>query len=308
MLAEPTLSRLTSAQKEVDLSPAAFGELTDCTPLLNDGEAMRRHIQEEGYLLFRGLLKRDEVIAARLSMLERLAEQGHIDRSAPLIEGKAAPDTRVAFKPDIAVKNPFVHKVVYAGPMMAMFERFLGGPVRHFDYTWIRAVAPKISTPPHMDVVYMGRGTKKLYTAWTPFGDVPRTMGGLMMLEQSHLNQRLVNGYGSKDVDQFCENRVGPGYTKMGGGGNITPGGWLSRDPVKLRMRLGGRWLTTDYQMGDVLIFSVFLVHCSLDNNSDRIRITSDTRYQLASEPVDERWIGENPIAHGPAGKQGMIC
>ncbi len=84
-------------------------------------------------------------------------------------------------------------------------------------------------------------------------------MGGLMVLEQSHRNERLVQGYGAKDVDQFCENRVGAGYTKMGGGGNITPGGWLSRDPIKLRARLGNRWLTADYRAGDVLIFTVFL-------------------------------------------------
>lgn len=308
MFAQSTLTRLTSAQKEVDTSPTAFGELADCTPLLKDGAAMRQHMQDEGYLLFRGLLNRDEVFAARMSMLERLAEQGHIDLAYPLSEGRAAPTTKVAFKPDIAVKNPFVHKVVYDGPMISMFEQLVDGAVRHFDYTWIRAVSPGLSTPPHMDVVYMGRGTKRLYTAWTPYGDVPREMGGLMVLERSHRNQRLVDGYGSKDVDMYCENRVGSGYTKMGGGGNITPGGWLSRDPIKLRTRVGGRWLTTDYQLGDVLIFSVFLVHCSLDNHSDRIRITSDTRYQLASEPVDERWIGENPIAHGPEGKRGMIC
>ncbi|MEZ4863043.1 MAG: phytanoyl-CoA dioxygenase family protein [Caldilineaceae bacterium] len=299
---------LTSAKKEVDTAPASFGELTDCTPLLGDADALRRHMREEGYLLLRGLLNREEVQAARLSMLERLAEQGHIDLDYPLNMAKAAPTTRVAFKPDIAAKNPLVQQVVYAGPLMTFFDQFLGGATRHFDYTWIRAVAPGLSTPPHMDVVYMGRGTQKLYTAWTPYGDVPRTMGGLMVLERSHRIERLVNGYGSKDVDKFCENKVGKGYTKMGGGGNITPGGWLSRDPVTLRKRLGGRWLTTDYQMGDVLIFSVFLVHCSLDNQSDCIRLTSDTRYQLASEPVDERWIGENPIAHGPEGKQGMIC
>jgi hypothetical protein len=308
MQTQTTSERLTAAQKEVDTSPIAFGELTDCTPLLDNLQTLRQHMREEGYLLFRGLLNYDEVVAARRSMLERLAEQGHIDPNYPLMEGVAAPTTRVAFKPDIAVKNPFVHQVVYAGPMMRMFEQFLGGPVRHFDYTWIRAVSPGLSTSPHMDVVYMGRGTKNLYTAWTPYGDVPRSMGGLMVLEHSHLNQRLVNGYGSKDVDEYCENRVGPGYTKMGGGGNISPGGWLSRDPVKLRQRLGGRWLTTNYRLGDVLIFSVFLVHCSLDNQSNRIRITSDTRYQLASEPVDERWIGENPIAHGPTGKRAMIC
>lgn len=308
MLNSPTLTHLTSAKKEIDTASTSWGELTDCTPLLGDAVAMRRQMAEEGYLLFRGLLNRDEVMAARMSMLEKLAEQGYVDPNYPLHDAVAATETRIAFKPEIAVKNPFVHKVIYDGPMMRMFEQFLGGPVRHFDFTWIRTVAPGMATPPHMDIVYMGRGTKNLYTAWTPYGDVPREMGGLMVLEKSHLNQRLVNGYGSKDVDKFCENKVGAGYTKMGGGGNITPGGWLSRDPVTLRKRLGGRWLTTDYQMGDVLIFSVFLVHCSLDNNSNRIRITSDTRYQLASEPVDERWIGENPIAHGPEGKQGMIC
>ena len=94
----------------------------------------------------------------------------------------------------------------------------------------------------------------------------------------------------------------------MGGGGNISNGGWLSKDAVKLRKRLGGRWLTTDFKAGDALIFSMFTVHTSLDNHSNTIRLSSDTRYQLASEPVDERWIGEKPIGHGPAGKKGMIC
>ena len=308
MIAEAPAIRLTSAGKEVDTSPAHLGELHDCTPLLDDPAALRQHMADEGYLLLRGILNRDEVMAARLSMLERLAADGHIDLSYPLNEAKASPSTKVSFKPDVAANNPLVDKVIYNGPMMDFFAHFLGGEVRHFDFTWIRTVAPGIATPPHMDIVYMGRGTKKLYTAWTPYGDVPRQMGSLMVLERSHHNQRLVNGYGSKDVDMYCENRVGTGYTKMGGGGNISLGGWLSRDPVKLRQRLDGRWLTTDFRMGDVLIFSVYLVHCSLDNNTDRIRISSDTRYQLACEPVDERWIGENPIAHGPEGKKGMIC
>lgn len=30
--------------------------------------------------------------------------------------------------------------------------------------------------------------------------------------------------------------------------------------------------------------------------------------HQLASEPADERWIGPNPSAHGPAGKKGKVC
>ena len=154
----------------------------------------------------------------------------------------------------------------------------------------------------------MNRGTSQLFTSWTPIGDVSREMGGLMVLEKSHQHQKLREGYSSKDVDAFCENRVGAGFTKMGGGGNIRDGGMLSYQPRKLRERLGGRWLTNEFQMGDLLVFSVFTVHASLDNHSDKIRLSSDSRYQRASEPADERWIGANPIGHGPNAKKAMIC
>jgi ectoine hydroxylase-related dioxygenase (phytanoyl-CoA dioxygenase family) len=192
--------------------------------------------------------------------------------------------------------------------MMAFYERFLGGEVRHFDFTWMRAVAPGRGTPPHMDIVFMGRGTTNLYTSWTPLGDISLEMGGLMVLERSHKHDRINNHYGRKDVDQYCLKPDSEEQPVMGRGGNIGRGGTLSNHPVKLRNRLGGRWLTTNYQAGDLLLFSMFTIHTSLDNHSDRIRISSDTRYQLASEPVDERWIGEHPIAHGPDAKQGIIC
>jgi hypothetical protein len=50
--------------------------------------------------------------------------------------------------------------------------------------------------------------------------------------------------------------------------------------------------------MGDVLIFGMFTLHGSLTNTSNRFRLSADTRYQRSDEPVDERWIGDNPIAH----------
>ena len=41
-------------------------------------------------------------------------------------------------------------------------------------------------------------------------------------------------------------------------------------------------------------------IHASLDNQTDRVRLSSDTRYQRASQPADTRWIGANPPTHGP--------
>eukprot|EP01052_Picozoa_sp_SAG31_P005691 SAG31_NODE_254_length_19052_cov_8.982114_2_plen_173_part_00 len=76
---------------------------------------------------------------------------------------------------------------------------------------------------------------------------------------------------------------------------------------------IGRRWLTSTFRMGDVLVLSIFTLHASLDNLSEQIRLSSDTRYQLASEVADERWVGEaakrniNPhaqIMH----KKGYVC
>jgi ectoine hydroxylase-related dioxygenase (phytanoyl-CoA dioxygenase family) len=186
---------------------------------------------------------------------------------------------------------------------MRFFSSFLGGEVRHFDFTWLRCISPGPATPSHCDIVYMGRGTRTLYTAWVPLGDLDFEMGGLMVLEGSHKNLRLQSTYGQRDVDLYCSNRPDD-ISRTAKGSN----GWLSEDPNHIRHSLGGRWLTAEYRAGDAMVFCMDLVHGGVDNRSDRLRISSDSRYQLASEPVDERWVGENPPGHGSAGKRGRIC
>ena len=305
---DTSVPELRATKREIDRSPETFGELESASHLLGQPEALRERMETEGYLFLPGLLRREEVLAARRVIAERLAASGVLDPHAPLMDMIAHAVADVTLLPELAQDNPPLRRVLYDGPMMAFFEQFLGGEVRHFDYTWVRAVGPERGTAPHMDIVFMGRGTTKLYTAWTPIGDVPLSIGGLLILERSHKHDRLNKSYGRKDADAFCTNRREADYTRLGGGGNISLGGWLSKDAVKLRERLGGRWLTTNFRAGDVLIFSMFTVHCSLDNGSNTIRLSTDTRYQLASDPVDERWIGEHPIGHGPAAKRGMIC
>jgi ectoine hydroxylase-related dioxygenase (phytanoyl-CoA dioxygenase family) len=53
----------------------------------------------------------------------------------------------------------------------------------------------------------MGRGTKKLYTSWTPLEDVPMEKGGLMVLESSHRLDEVKSTYGELDVDTYCANK-----------------------------------------------------------------------------------------------------
>jgi ectoine hydroxylase-related dioxygenase (phytanoyl-CoA dioxygenase family) len=64
--------------------------------------------------------------------------------------------------------------------------------------------------------------------------------------------------------------------------------------------------------MGDVLVFTMRTVHAGTDNGTNLLRLSTDTRYQRADEPVDERWMrgehGEEPVRHGLEAKVGKIC
>jgi hypothetical protein len=275
---------------------------------LNDAAALNDRMEHDGYLLLRGLLNREQVLGARRVAAEKLQACGHLLAGTDPMDCVARPGSDSRSQHDMANENSALRGVLYNGAMTDFFEHFLGEPIRHYDFTWFRAIAPGTGTPPHCDVVYMGRAEReRLFTAWTPIGDIDYMQGGLMILEGSNNLKALRQTYGESDVDAFCTNRTGLAGRDHWGKGRSN--GWLGQDPVRLRRSLGGaRWLTTEFRAGDVLIFSVFTVHASLDNRSDRLRLSSDSRYQPASKPADERWIGPNPIGHGPAGKRGKIC
>lgn len=126
-----------------------------------------------------------------------------------------------------------------------------------------------------------------------------------MILEKSHRLEKIKNRYGRMDVDSYCNNRK---TAQLYASGQKSWSGALSNNPVSWRQKYGGRWLSAEFEVGDVLIFSMFTIHASLDNHSQQIRLSSDSRYQRSKEPVDERWVGTNPIGHSAAGKRGRIC
>ena len=285
--------------------------LTDCTPIASDRGAIERQLQTAGYVYLPGFLGRERVIRARKLFIEQLARNGALHPDYDPMEAVANPDIPPPGFVGGALDSIFpgrsgpLQDVLYDGPMMMFFRTLFGAQdVLHFDYTWTRQVKPGPATDIHSDVVYMGRGTHELYTAWTPMGDNGFDIGGLIVLEASNNHSGLRKSYWQTDVDAFCENRADKRDAWQKG-----TNGSLKGDVNQIRRSLGGnRWLTGDYRMGDVVIFSVFTVHGGTDNSSNKIRISTDTRYQRADQPVDERWIGSEPSAHGPASKRGLIC
>lgn len=272
---------VTLGERRLELGGPYLDELKPANALLGDWDALRARLQEDGFLLIRGFHDRDRVESARKRVLEHLADLGGLDRSGPLEEARIAPGTRGVFlggKP-VTRSREFLD-VVEADDVMAFFSHVLDKPALTLDYKWLRAVGHGENTGAHYDIVYMGRGSRNLYTLWTPLGDVSYDMGPLAILSGSSKLDRVRATYGEMDVDRD----------------NVA--GFFSSDPVELVEQFGGKWLAAEMRAGDAIVLGMYTMHASLNNESNRFRISSDTRYQPADEPADERWVGENPKAH----------
>lgn len=309
--------RVLAHGTELSAKLGTFGELRRSSASSEDSASLRGRFEEDGYLYIPGFFAREDVVDVRRQVLELLAKKGLLDPSRLVGEAVKKADADMGFMGNpwramefmnsIARNCPAMQQLLYSGRIIELFERLFNSSVRHFDFTWVRTMGKGFGTDPHCDIVYMGRGTSSLCTLWTPYTDITYEIGGLMILEDSQRKSQILKNYLSRDVDAYCGNR--PEAEKIESGEiPWTWGGVLSDNPSVLPERLGGRWLSAEYRMGDILIFGIKTVHASLDNQTPYFRISTDTRYQPASEPIDERWVGENPVGHGRGAKRPMIC
>ena len=274
--------KLMMGQDELELGSKYLSTLRDANDLIDDMDAIHRRMDEDGYLLIRGLQKTEKIKAARQVVLDNLKTNDQLDLDQPADIGVAAPGKKGRFLGGAkqVTHTPEFLSVVESPEIMKFFEGFLDGPVLTYDYKWLRAVGPGDNTGAHYDVVYMGRGTKSLYTVWTPLGEVSYDMGPLVILVGSHQFDAVKETYGKMDVDRD----------------HVT--GHFTNEPIDMVNQYGGQWQTSEFHPGDVIIMGMYTMHGSLNNLTNRYRISTDTRYQLETEPVDERWIGKDPIAH----------
>lgn len=271
--------------REFEMGGPHLGQLLAANALLGDLPALRQRLADDGYLLLRGLIDRDKVMQARQRIMRHMDEQGALEPGQPILEGvmpRGGKSVGLMGRKGVT-HEPEILAVLEAPELFTFFSRFFEEPALTFDYKWLRAVGHEQFTGAHYDVVYMGRGSDRLHTCWIPFGDTPIDHGTLAICEGSHNAvgfEKVRNTYGRMDVDR---DRVA---------------GWFDDDPLGIIERHGGRWLTADFQAGDVLIFGMYLMHASTTNTTTRFRLSADVRYQPAMDPVDERWVGDNPIGH----------
>lgn len=291
--------RALIGKSEFELGGPDLGELMASNDIIDDVPALRKRFEQDGYLLLRGLQKPKTVLAARRTVLTYLKQRGCLDPKAALMDGliDTSKGPRGGFKGDPnpredgapLVLSPGITGMVESPEIIGFFERFLGGPILPFKHRWMRIAGTGGGTAMHYDIVYMSRGTTNVRTVWCPMGDVPYELGGLALCVGSHRWDELKNTYGKADVDVDR----GPADS------------FRQNTPLEVARKYGGQWRTTSYSAGDVLIFGMYTLHAPLTNQTNRFRLSTDTRYQLVSDPADERWMSDGHVERSFIGGGG---
>ena len=262
-----------------------LGQLRDSHDLLGDWQAIHQRMNEEGYLFFRNFLERETVVKARQTILAHLEKKNNLAPGQPLLEGVMSPGAKTVSMTgyDNIVRHENLKGVFESPCLFDFFNRYFSEACCTYAYKWLRAVDHQAFTGSHYDTVYMGRGSQRLQTCWIPFGDLSPEDGTLAICLGSHREEsfdRLRGTYGKMDVDR--DNLFG----------------WYTSSPREISQKFGGQWLTSDFRMGDVVIFGLHTMHCSTTNDSPNYRLSADVRFQPQADKIDDRWAGKCPEGH----------
>lgn len=270
MKTAPPSSRPISVCNTVMDFPTELTELRTSNAIQHDPKALHARMDEDGYLMIRGFHDHAVVLRARERFLAEL------DRA----DNQNSPRDR-----DIA-RTPELMAMLESERLFSFWGGYFGESALTFSEKWLRNVSPGGFTGAHYDNVYMGRGSARLHTCWTPIGDTPMELGTLAICVGSHRDtfQRLKDTYGQLDVDRTP----------------VKDGGWYTRDPLEVTEKYGGQWASADFEAGDAVFFPMFTLHGSTRNDTERRRLSCDIRFQPASDPADERWYGPDAAGHSP--------
>ncbi len=279
------MTTVTFGKHQCEIGGPQLGMLRESNDLRDDFAALRSRLDEDGYLLIRGLYDPADVLAARREILAQA--HGYLEPGSDPMEAviNRAPPKDLPFisHGSPTTRGPAFLSLVEGPRVMRFFAGLFAEPATTFDFKWLRLTWKGQTTGAHFDNSYMGRGSPRVHTVWSPLGDISYDHGPLAIVPGSHRAPgyaHLRETLGLMDVDR---DRVR---------------GDFSDDALEFTNRFGGRWATSEFKAGDAIIFGMFTLHASLTNVSDRFRLSSDTRYQPASEPADERWVGEKPKGH----------
>lgn len=242
-----------------------------------DRQALWDRLNRDGYLFIRQAIDPQIVLEFRRYYFTALAPSGLTKSGSNPLDGVAA-ETDC----DQAAAREVLFGHIVPGKL---YEQFCNQPALRGLFEWLFAASVHLHkrklirhsrvgeswvTSAHYDLVYLREGTDNLLSAWIPLGDCPVERGGLIYLEQSHKP--------IKARDQLEAGKLRAQH--------------ITYNLPALAEEFDTRWLIADYEAGDLVIHSPFMVHASLNNTDPNgiMRLSTDIRYQPLEEQVDARW------------------
>ena len=249
------------------LNGASVRPLEDVTRRLDDPTALHAAIERDGYLFVRGLVPADCVTRLRQLILEHAQSVSWLDPIAPIEQAHVrcglrigdyqAPDwmalqARMQTSAELwdVGDAPAVHRVLTTTFGRPSFL-FLG-----MNTCRVVSPHPELAARPHQDAHYV-RTLGDFVTVWVPLGDCPASLGPLAVWPGSH-RRGLQPHHGVGIVD-----------------------GGVDLDD-------NAEWHSADFAIGDALVLTRHVIHCSLPNSSQHtLRLSVDLRYGFTTADAD---------------------
>lgn len=283
---------LTSNGYPLVNSPEQLGRLVSCSPNAPINQ-LRERLKEQGYLWLRGFFSREEIISVRRRFFERMRPAGivaeNVDASEGVFSGHRDQTGRATKLLMEFVRTAAYESFCLQPRLWGFYEQLMEGDVYLHKRKIVRQSYPldPKTTDAHYDLIYLRGGTDTVLSSWIPLGDVPLDMGGLTYLEGSDAFGRQIEAeFAARRAELAPEERLSA-YNK-----HMSLTGGIGKDLSALVSRYNTRWLVADYEAGDMVIHTSYMIHAATQNNNHegRIRLSTDIRYQRIRDEIDARW------------------
>lgn len=241
------------------------------TPLLTSGgtDPVRKRLRRDGYIYLPRFLDVEDVVPVQADVRWALHEWGWLaDPSSLVVAGDREPRFTTQSFPTVypvLQRLESFHRLAHSPRLLELMASLLEEEIFCHPAKVLRISLPttrKYSTGAHQDFVKLHVEADVL-TAWIPLTACTAQRQGVRILADSHRD-------GFRPTDPTLGRSL-PVYLPID-----------ADDP---------RWLTADYEVGDVVVFHSLTVHGGGPNTSDSVRLSADVRYQRRADPMRSEYV-----------------
>lgn len=223
--------------------------LIDSTNDIKNYKKLRSRLKRDGYLLIRNFISFKEANSLKNEININLWGS-----SNKAFTGAVDQDPRYGSNYSKAYSLECIHKLWHKKKIINFFKNIFDSKVFMHPKIVLRNSYKNTFTPAHQDWPQV-QGSKNTLGIWIALNEVKKSSGVLEIAESSH----------KSGIRNHIPNKITGG---------------LSLNDKKFK------WLSTEMQPGDAIIFTCLTVHKTSKNKSDIVRQSLDARFQPLNESI----------------------